>query len=332
MGTTRTTPRGSAGGPCRSALGRREHVRRRQRFVVAVAGGHLVARRGVERGARHDRSRPTDTTESNTTGPDPTGSEAIDSDVAEPDATGPATTVSDAAQPGADEPDEPELGTASGDGDEPAASDEAPTQTETVEASAEEPVAATSYDTLPDGRPVPALVIFDDDLITLSGAVPSQPAVDRLGVLAIANSTVPDAEVASFLTVDPTVPIGVGVRVIEMNSPRFSEGSPAITPEHAEQLDRVVSIMTALPNISAEVIGHSDQRGDDAANFTLSTERARAAADYLSSRGIDPTRLTSRGAGESDLLTLNNDAAALALNRRTEFVFYGLLVDESEPG
>jgi hypothetical protein len=31
--------------------------------------------------------------------------------------------------------------------------------------------------------------------------------------------------------------------------------------------------------------------------------------------------------GEADLLTLNNDDAALALNRRTEFVFYGLLID-----
>ena len=43
--------------------------------------------------------------------------------------------------------------------------------------------------------------------------------------------------------------------------------------------------------------------------------------------GITPSRLSSRAVGEADLLTLNNDAAALALNRRTEFVFYGLLME-----
>ena len=41
--------------------------------------------------------------------------------------------------------------------------------------------------------------------------------------------------------------------------------------------------------------------------------------------GINPERLSSRAVGDTDLLTLNDDAASLALNRRTEFVLYGLL-------
>ena len=41
--------------------------------------------------------------------------------------------------------------------------------------------------------------------------------------------------------------------------------------------------------------------------------------------GISPERLSSRAVGDTDLLTLNDDAASLALNRRTEFVLYGLL-------
>lgn len=187
--------------------------------------------------------------------------------------------------------------------------------------------ATRSYETLPDGSPVPVRAIYDGPLITLSGTVPSEAAADRLRLLALANSTDPTAEVASFLVVDPTVPIGVGVRVIEMNSPRFPEGSPSITPEHGAQLDRVSAVMTALPNVTVVVVGHADQRGDDETNRELSTARARAAADYLTSQGVDPTRLSSRGAGESDLLSLNDDDASLALNRRTEFVFFGLLVD-----
>jgi len=48
--------------------------------------------------------------------------------------------------------------------------------------------------------------------------------------------------------------------------------------------------------------------------------------NYLASQGIDPSRLSSRAVGEADLLSINNDAASLALNRRTEFIFYGLLL------
>ena len=85
--------------------------------------------------------------------------------------------------------------------------------------------------------------------------------------------------------------------------------------------------MNALPGITVLVIGHADQRGDDVENFAISDERARAVVNYLLYLGISPTRLASRAAGESDLLAIGDDEAALALNRRTEFVFNGLLVE-----
>ncbi len=85
--------------------------------------------------------------------------------------------------------------------------------------------------------------------------------------------------------------------------------------------------MQALPNISVLVVGHSDQRGDEGTNFAISDERARAVVNYLLYLGISPTRLASRAAGESDLLSIGDDDAALALNRRTEFVFNGLAVE-----
>ena len=85
--------------------------------------------------------------------------------------------------------------------------------------------------------------------------------------------------------------------------------------------------MQALQNISVLVVGHADQRGDDPTNFALSDERARAVVNYLIYLGISPMRLSSRAAGENDLLTIGDDDAALALNRRTEFIFYGLLIE-----
>jgi outer membrane protein OmpA-like peptidoglycan-associated protein len=74
------------------------------------------------------------------------------------------------------------------------------------------------------------------------------------------------------------------------------------------------------------VIGHADQRGDDLSNYAISEARAAAVKNYITAGGIAPSRLSSRAVGESDLLTLANDDSAFALNRRTEFVFYGLLL------
>ncbi len=209
----------------------------------------------------------------------------------------------------------------------------APTTTQasttTTQASVAIPPAAAPapYPTSPDGTPLPLVVIFDTQTMTIAGQVPSQAARDRLSALALANSQFPDVDVIDNMVINPAVPISVGVRVIELNSARFPEGSAEILPDHARELDRVLTIMQALPNISVMVIGHADQRGDDLTNFAISDERARAVVNYLLYLGISPMRLSSRAAGESDLLTIGDDDAALALNRRTEFIFYGLLIE-----
>jgi outer membrane protein OmpA-like peptidoglycan-associated protein len=84
--------------------------------------------------------------------------------------------------------------------------------------------------------------------------------------------------------------------------------------------------MTALPQVTVTVIGHSDDTGSDIDNLLLSQRRADAVVQFLVDQGIDRLRLTSAGAGETDLVTLDGGAAARALNRRTEFVVDNALV------
>jgi OOP family OmpA-OmpF porin len=183
------------------------------------------------------------------------------------------------------------------------------------------------YATLPDGSPAWAVAIFDVDRITLTGVVPNAEAKQRLQDLAVLSAKPGQAAtIDNQLTTNPAVPLSLGVRVVELTSVRFPDGSAEVMPEHAAELDRVVNIMNGLPNVTALVIGHADQRGDEVANYVISSARADAVTGYLASRGIAPSRLSSRAVGEADLLSLNNDAAALALNRRTEFVFFGLLL------
>lgn len=248
-------------------------------------------------------SDPTDTSDPDTSDP-----ETSDPETTEPNTTEPATAEPDATDPDTAEPDTTEV----------------PVETDPDEASTD-PGTAGTFARLPDGSPVPIIAIYNGSQITLSGYAPDAEARARLEGLAIANSSVPDATVVNLVLIDPAVPTDIGVRVIEMQSARFPTSSSEILPAHAAELDRVVSVLKALPETTVDVIGHADQRGDAAANQARSQERAQAVADYLAFHGIDRSRITARAVGENDLLTLDDDAAALALNRRTEFIFYGLL-------
>ena len=176
---------------------------------------------------------------------------------------------------------------------------------------------------LPDGTALPLLVVFDGSTITLAGSVPSKADADELKALAEANSKTP-AAVIDHLVIDPRVPSAVGVRVIEMNAVRFDEGSSAISADYAPELNRVINLMRAMPWVTTLVIGHADQSGTSSLNLELSQARANAVIDYLISRGISPDRLSGQGVGDREPLTTQATTAAWALNRRTEFVFYGI--------
>ncbi len=200
------------------------------------------------------------------------------------------------------------------------------TATTTTTATVTSPAAPT-YPTLPDGSPEPIVAIYDGPTIRITGWVPSVEKAAQLEALALANSTDPAAQIDSTWSVDPSVPLSIGTRVIEMNSPRFAPGSSSVTPEHSEQLDRVAGVMNLLPNVTATVVGHADQQGDPAVNYALSEARAVSVVRYLVGQGVDPARLSSRAVGDQDLLSDEQSEASLALNRRTEFVFVGLLAD-----
>ncbi len=181
-----------------------------------------------------------------------------------------------------------------------------------------------TYSSLPEGSPAPILAVFGSDSVTLKGAVPTAAAKGSLQALAIASSRSP-VPVNNLLTIDPTVPVGIGVRFADLTSAQFEPDGAVLSGPHALELDRVVALMNALAGVTALVIGHADQIGSDPHSLSLSAARAAAVVNHLVAKGISPSRLSSRALNDNDLLTLNDDAASLALNRRTEFVLYGLL-------
>jgi outer membrane protein OmpA-like peptidoglycan-associated protein len=81
----------------------------------------------------------------------------------------------------------------------------------------------------------------------------------------------------------------------------YEYGSSKITTNSTKQLDLLKDYMIRFPNISVELIAHTDSRGDKDFNLKLSIERAQAAKSYLVKKGISDFRIKALGKGEEDL-------------------------------
>lgn len=68
-----------------------------------------------------------------------------------------------------------------------------------------------------------------------------------------------------------------------------------------DELDRLVEIMNENPTLRIELAGHTDSRGSNMYNMSLSKRRAKVARDYVVSKGISASRIETRGYGEKEL-------------------------------
>jgi len=97
-----------------------------------------------------------------------------------------------------------------------------------------------------------------------------------------------------------------------------------IRPDAAKELDRLVQLMNDNPTLTIELSSHTDSRAGDQYNLVLSDKRAKAAVEYVASKGIDTKRMRWKGYGESKLVNhCKNDVVCSEeehqQNRRTEF-------------
>ncbi|MBN2466058.1 OmpA family protein [candidate division WOR-3 bacterium] len=104
----------------------------------------------------------------------------------------------------------------------------------------------------------------------------------------------------------------------------FDFDQATIKPESKPALDAAARMLNENPTINVEIQGHTDSKGSDSYNLSLSDRRAAAVVTYLVQiLGIDMSRLTSRGYGEGMPIATNDTDAGRALNRRVEFVITG---------
>jgi outer membrane protein OmpA-like peptidoglycan-associated protein len=114
------------------------------------------------------------------------------------------------------------------------------------------------------------------------------------------------------------VPIEIG-QVVRLNNVFFDFDKWDLRPESFVELDRVVKLLNENPAIEIEMSAHTDSRGSDEYNIRLSDNRARSVMEYILYKGISPSRIISKGYGETMPVVPNDTDDNRQLNRRVEF-------------
>ena len=103
----------------------------------------------------------------------------------------------------------------------------------------------------------------------------------------------------------------------------FEYNKSNITREGAYELDKLVQVLKSNDQLIILAKAHTDNRGGDAFNLSLSDKRAKATAQYVISKGIQAYRISGTGMGESEPKVdckENCSEEEHAQNRRSEFL------------
>jgi outer membrane protein OmpA-like peptidoglycan-associated protein len=131
-----------------------------------------------------------------------------------------------------------------------------------------------------------------------------------------------EEEVAVSIMMDPIEEIITPER-INLDPIYFDFDQSNITAKAAFELDKLVQIMSKYPNLVINATSHTDSRGSASYNEKLSDRRAKTTVQYLISQGIDRSRVSGVGKGESELkVDCGNNCTdeEHQLNRRSEFL------------
>jgi len=111
---------------------------------------------------------------------------------------------------------------------------------------------------------------------------------------------------------------GINLILDESSKVTFEYNKSSLTLTAKENLDKLVEVFNEYPDTDLLIVGHTDNVGSQNYNKPLSEQRAQSVRDYLVSKGISASRLTSTGKGLEEPIADNSTAEGRAANRRVE--------------
>ncbi len=116
--------------------------------------------------------------------------------------------------------------------------------------------------------------------------------------------------------------VGEGIQVTFESGLLYDFDSDRVKSEAQANLRNLAASLKEYPNSNLLIVGHTDAKGSDDYNMSLSQRRAQAAAQYLVTQGVDAARVQTLGLGETEPKASNDTEANMALNRRVEVAIY----------
>jgi peptidoglycan-associated lipoprotein len=101
-------------------------------------------------------------------------------------------------------------------------------------------------------------------------------------------------------------------RPIELPNIFYDFGKWDLRPESMVSLDKLVETLTDNPEVTIELMSHTDSRDTEEYNYDLSQKRAQSVVQYLIEKGIEPERLSAKGYGESSPKVVDASVVAQA--------------------
>jgi len=115
-----------------------------------------------------------------------------------------------------------------------------------------------------------------------------------------------------------------GIKMIYFDLDKYN-----IRTEAALDLEKILDVLNQNPTMKLDIRSHTDSRASFKYNEVLSDRRAKSTINWLVKNGVDPSRLTGKGYGETQLVNNCSDDVKCTeeehqLNRRSEFIITGL--------
>lgn len=170
-------------------------------------------------------------------------------------------------------------------------------------------------------------LISSDTTITVNGLAIYEKAADQIKASLVGTA------LSGFKMADVTIGVRPPAPPLEVKAcqpafdgllakgrVRFDTASATLSKELLALLDGLIEVAQRCHDADVEVAGYTDSVGSSDSNLDLSKRRAQAVVDYIGQAGIDVSRISSAGYGDTKPVASNDSEAGRAQNRRIEFL------------